>query len=95
MSTFQFYKRTIESQSEIRNLCVEEEDDFLTRREKLLAQGFEVVGWLIYAPNEEVAIARFNDEMKNPLTESIITPGHDFTDYIYKKLKSIGGKKKL
>ena len=94
MSTYQFYKRTIEAKGEIRNLCAEE-GDFFARREKLLAQGFEVVGWLIYAPNEEVAIARFNDEIKNPLTESIITPGHDFTDYIYQKLKSIGDKKKL
>ncbi len=88
MSTYQFYKRTIESQSEIRNLCVEEEGDFFARRDKMLAQGFEVVGDLIYAPNEELAMYRFNEEMKNPLLyDCRTTPDGYLQDLIFTWMK--------
>jgi thiazole synthase ThiGH ThiG subunit len=73
MPGYQFYKRTIEAQSETRYLCTDQ-DQFLAHREQLLAQGFEVIGYLIYAPNETEAIARFNQEMINPLLDCTETP---------------------
>ena len=76
MSKYQFYKKTSNGQDEICYLCTEH-DHFLASREQILAQGFEVTGYLIYAPNEEVAIARFNAEMACPLLESPDTqPGY-------------------
>ncbi|QKJ67504.1 hypothetical protein HQN60_12745 [Deefgea piscis] len=69
MSKYQFFKRTVEGQDEICHLCVDNAQ-FIASRAQLLTQGFEVVGYLIYAPNETVAIERFNAEMACPLLES-------------------------
>ena len=69
MSKYQFFKKTTDGQDEICYLCTEH-DHFLNHKAQLLAQGFEVEGYHIYAPNEEVAIARFNAEMACPILQS-------------------------
>lgn len=69
MAKYQFLKRIIDGQDEICCECVDH-DMFIARKEQLLAQGFEVIGYQIYAPNEEVARERFNAEMACPLLES-------------------------
>ncbi|QLG89642.1 hypothetical protein HQ393_16080 [Chitinibacter bivalviorum] len=65
MPAYQFYKRMIEDQNEFGCLCTDH-DQFLANRELLLAQGFEVVGFMIFAPNETKAIARFNEDRTSP-----------------------------
>lgn len=77
MSKYQFFKCAIEGQEKVCCLSVEEAD-FISRREHLLGQGFAVVGYLIYAPNETVAFERFNAEMACPLLESADTLPNSF-----------------
>lgn len=71
MPAYQFYKRMIETQSEFCCLCTDQ-DQFLANREHLLAQGFEVVGYMIYAPNEKVAMDRFNEDRTSPYYDNIV-----------------------
>ncbi|QZA80362.1 hypothetical protein [Deefgea piscis] len=59
MPTYQFFKRNIEAKSEIRYLPTDQ-DQFFANKELLLAQGFEVDGYIIYAANENDAISVFN-----------------------------------
>lgn len=72
MPAYQFYKRMIGAQSEFSCLCTDQ-DQFLANREHLLAQGFEVVGYLIYASNETEAIARFNEDRTSPYYDNTIS----------------------
>ncbi|WP_043649893.1 hypothetical protein [Chitinilyticum litopenaei] len=93
MAKYQFFKRTMDGQDEIRHLCVEQED-FIARREQLLAQGFDVAGYMIYAPNEAIAIERFNAEMALPLLDSgdVLPDSRELDWYREIVMKCIRGK---
>ncbi|WP_155845332.1 hypothetical protein [Chitinilyticum aquatile] len=69
MPKYQFFKRSSDGQDEVCYLCTDHAR-FLPDREQLLAQGFEVAGYMIHAPDEAVAIERFNAEMACPLLET-------------------------
>lgn len=95
MPAYQFYKKTIEAQSEFRCLCTDQ-DQFLANREHLLVQGFEVVGYMIYAPNETAAMDRFNEDKTSPYYDNTIsdTIAGDAYHFVMNMAKSIFNKTK-
>ncbi len=68
MAKYQFFKRIENTKSEVRYLCTDSAD-FLAQKEALLVANFEVVGDMIYAKDENKAIAHFNSGMTYPLEE--------------------------
>jgi hypothetical protein len=68
MPKYQFFKSARDPQLEVRYLSAQA-TDFLTQKEVLLAQGFEVVGDMIYARDEAEAIAHYNNGMSYAVAE--------------------------
>ncbi|WP_051305002.1 hypothetical protein [Chitinilyticum litopenaei] len=67
MPKYQFFQQTGES-SAVRYLCTDA-PHFLSTKEQLLAQGYEVIGDMIHARNESEAIAHFKSGMTYPAEE--------------------------
>ncbi|QLG87165.1 hypothetical protein HQ393_02265 [Chitinibacter bivalviorum] len=68
MAKYQFFELTQDGKKLVRYLCTDL-INFTQEKDRLLAQGFEVMGDMIYAGNEEEAIAHFNSGMVYPLEE--------------------------
>lgn len=68
MAKYQFFKRTDNNHNEVRYLCTDA-INFLSEKESLLQQNFEVVGDMIHAKDENEALAHFNSGMIYPLEE--------------------------
>ncbi|WP_348945403.1 hypothetical protein ABHF33_02010 [Chitinibacter sp. FCG-7] len=77
MAKYQFFQLSKDGKKLVRYLCTDRED-FLPAKELLLGQGFEVIGDMIYASNDQEAIDHFNSGMIYPLAE-------------YNKAEGVGG----
>lgn len=67
MSKYQFFRQEQDAASV--TFLLMSSPSFLSEKEQLLEQGFEVVGDYIDAANDEEAIAKFRSGMIEPLTE--------------------------
>lgn len=77
MPKYQFFKLEQTARDEYRWLDMAD-DTFLAQKTQFINQRFEVVGDVIYADNEQDAIAKFNSGIAYPLEE-------------YNKAHGIGG----
>ncbi|WP_373975772.1 hypothetical protein NT239_03175 [Chitinibacter sp. SCUT-21] len=68
MAKYQFFQLSENGAKQVRFLRSDRED-FLQAKEILLQQGFEVIGDMIYASNDQEAIDHFNQGMIYPLSE--------------------------